>query len=356
MKSLAAIFVEQKKALVLEEVEIPKLTFGQVLVKVICSGICGSQLGEIDGVKGEDRYLPHLLGHEGTGEVLECGEGVTTVKDGDRVVLHWRKGLGIESPTPKYHSAKFGKINGGWITTFNQYAVISENRLTVIPSDFDPEVGALMGCAVTTGLGVINNNAKVKIGESVIVWGAGGIGLNIVQGAALVSAYPIIAIDLFDNKLDLAKKMGATHTINGKTANIEEEILAIVGKSGADIAIDNTGNPEIISRAYRITSPRGRTILVGVPAKGEKTQIYTLPLHFEKVLKGSHGGESNPHIDIPRYVTLYSKGILKLDPLITHRYKLEQINEAIAKMRTGEITGRCVVAMSDAYGPLHYDH
>ena len=343
MKSLAAILVKQKKPLVIEEIEIPKLTFGQVLVKVICTGICGSQLGEIDGVKGEDRYLPHLLGHEGTGEVLECGEGVTTLKDGDRVALHWRKGSGIESQTPKYQSSKLGKVNGGWITTFNQYAVISENRLTVIPSDFNPEIGALMGCAVTTGLGVINNDAKVKIGESIVVWGAGGIGLNIVQGAAMVSAYPIIAIDLFDNKLDLAKKMGATHTINGKEGNIEKKIFAVVGEDGADIAVDNTGDPGIIGSAYRITSAKGRTILVGVPAKGKETQIYTLPLHFEKVLKGSHGGESSPHIDIPKYVTLYSKGVLKLNPLITKRYNLEQINEAITDMRTGKISGRCMI-------------
>lgn len=347
MKSLAAILVEQKKPLALEEIEIPKLTFGQVLVKVICSGICGSQLGEIDGVKGEDRYLPHLLGHEGTGEVLECGEGVTTVKEGDKVVLHWRRGLGIEAPTPKYHSAKLGKVNGGWITTFNQYAVISENRLTAISSDFDSEIGALMGCAVTTGLGVINNNAKVKIGESVVVWGAGGIGLNIVQGAAMVSAYPIIAIDLFDNKLDLAKKLGATHTLNGLDANIEDEIFTIVGKNGADVTIDNTGNPEIIGSVYRITSARGRTILVGVPVKGKETQIYTLPLHFGKELTGSHGGESIPHIDIPQYVTLYSRGILKLDLLITHRYRLEQINEAITDMRSGKISGRSMINMDE---------
>jgi len=106
MKSLAAILVELEKPLVLEEVEIPKLTFGQVLVKVLCSGICGSQLGEIDGIKGKDNYLPHLLGHEGTGIVLDCGEGVTTVKDGDKVVMHWRKGAGIQSPPPIYHSNK----------------------------------------------------------------------------------------------------------------------------------------------------------------------------------------------------------------------------------------------------------
>ena len=228
MKALAAILVELEKPLVIEEIQIPKLTFGQVLVKLVCSGICGSQLGEIDGIKGADKYLPHLLGHEGSGVVIDCGEGVTTVKEMDKVVLHWRPGAGIQSPPPVYHSNSFGTVHAGWVTTFNEYAVVSENRITTIPGDFDPEIGALFGCAVTTGLGVINNNAKVKIGESVVIWGAGGVGLNIVQGAAMVSAYPIIAIDLFDHKLELALKMGATHTINAKKTNPAGGISPII--------------------------------------------------------------------------------------------------------------------------------
>ena len=206
MKGLAAVLVELGKPLVLEEIEIPKLAYGQVLVKVQCSGICGSQIGEINGAKGTDKYLPHLLGHEGTGLVLECGEGVNTVNKDDKVVLHWRQGDGIQSPTPTYHSKNLGTVNAGWVTTFNQYAVVSENRITTIPEDFDSEIAALMGCAVTTGLGVINNNAKLKIGESVVVWGSGGVGLSIVQGAALVSAYPIIAIDLHIINYNLPRK------------------------------------------------------------------------------------------------------------------------------------------------------
>ena len=346
MKSLAAILVKQKKPLVIEEIEIPKLTFGQVLVKVICTGICGSQLGEIDGAKGEDRYLPHLLGHEGTGEVLECGEGVTTVKDGDRVVLHWRKGLGLESPTPKYHSSKLGEVNGGWITTFNQYAVISENRLTVIPPDFNPEIGALMGCAVTTGLGVINNNAKVKIGQSVVVWGAGGVGLSIVQGAAMVSAFPIIAIDLYDSRLELARAMGATYTINAGDADPEEVIKGILGEGGADVVIDNTGNTKIIEKAYELTSPKGRMVLVGVPRAGNKASIYTLPLHFEKQLIGSHGGESAPDVDIPNYIKLVDAGKLELQRLLTGQYRLEEINAAIDDMRSGRVAGRVLINLT----------
>ena len=140
MKGLAAVLVELGKPLVLEELEIPKLKYGQVLVKVLCSGICGSQIGEINGVKGTDKYLPHLLGHEGTGLVLECGEGVNSVNKDDKVVLHWRKGDGIQSPAPTYHSKNLGTVNAGWVTTFNQYAVVSENRITTIPEDFDSEI------------------------------------------------------------------------------------------------------------------------------------------------------------------------------------------------------------------------
>ena len=349
MKGLAAVLVELGKPLVLEELEIPKLTYGQVLVKVLCSGICGSQIGEINGVKGTDKYLPHLLGHEGTGMVLECGEGVSTVNKDDKVVLHWRKGDGIQSPSPTYHSKNLGTVNAGWVTTFNQYAVVSENRITTIPEDFDSEIAALMGCAVTTGLGVINNNAKLKIGESVVIWGSGGVGLSIVQGAALVSAYPIIAIDLYDHKLQLAKEMGATHTINANKTNPIDEILNIVGLNGADVVIDNTGDVAIIHSAYGVTSPMGKTILVGVPRIGEEAKLYTLPLHFEKQITGSHGGEAKPAIDIPNYIKLYENGRLQLDELITHHYSLYEINEALDDIVNGITPGRCIIDMSELY-------
>ena len=221
MKGRAAILVEQKKPLVIEEIEMPPLRFGQVLVKVDCSGICGSQLGEIDGVKGPDRFLPHLLGHEGSARVLECGEGVRTVKSGDHVVLHWRKGTGLEGPAPKYKSS-LGDINAGWVTSFNEYAVISESRVTKVPDNLDVEVTAMMGCAVTTGFGVINNNAQLKIGESIVIIGAGGIGLNIVQAAVMVGGHPIIAVDLYQSRLELARSLGATETLLSSKENTEE--------------------------------------------------------------------------------------------------------------------------------------
>jgi S-(hydroxymethyl)glutathione dehydrogenase / alcohol dehydrogenase len=346
MKFQAAVLTKLKKPLVLDELEVPCLDVGQVLVKVICSGICGSQIGEINGVKGEDRFLPHLLGHEAVGTVADTGPGVTTVKEGNRVVLHWRPGTGIQAPCPKYASKSFGTVNAGWVTTFSEMAVISENRLTGVPEDTDPEIGALMGCAVTTGLGVINNNANVKIGESVVVWGAGGVGLNIVQGAAMVSANPIIAVDLYDKKLALARKLGATHAINAKAEDAKAVIESIVGPAGADVVIDNTGNVEVIRTCYDLTQPNGRTILVGVPPKGDEATIYTLPLHFDKILTGSHGGEARPAIDVPRYLALERAGVLELQSLITNRYSLSEINKAIEDMQSGQISGRCMIQMN----------
>lgn len=344
MKTRAAILVELKQPLVVDEIELPPLADGQVLIKVLCSGICGSQLGEIDGVKGPDRFLPHLLGHEGAGTVLECGPGVRHVKPDDRVVLHWRKGAGMESQPPKY---KWGahSVNAGWVTTFNEYAIVSENRITPVPADLHPDAAALMGCAVLTAFGVINNNAHLKIGESIAVFGAGGIGLNMVQAAAMVSAYPIVAIDLYDNKLTLATKLGATHTINTTRVDAEMEIRSLLGPKGADVAVDNTGNVQVIEMAYRLTAATGRTVLVGVPPNESSARICTLPLHFEKVLTGSHGGEAIPDRDIPRYVRLCQCSKLDLSNLIHSRYSLCQVNDAIADMRSGAVAGRCLIEM-----------
>jgi len=343
VKSLSAILVEQKKELALEQVEIPKLKYGQVLVKVYKSGICGSQLGEIDGVKGIDRFLPHLLGHEGVGVVVDAGGGVSTVAIDDQVVLHWRPSLGIQAEPPKYISRELGTVNAGWVTTFNEYAIVSENRLTRVPTGYNLDYAALMGCAVTTGLGVVNNNAKLKIGESIVVWGAGGVGLSIIQGAALTSAYPIIAIDIYDHKLQLAKKLGATHTINSEHQDADEEIASITNGEGADVVVDNTGNVSVIERAYINTKPSGRTILVGVPKKGDEIKVYSLPLHFGKKISGSHGGEAQPHVDIPNYIKLEKAKKLNLSHLVSARYSLADINVAIKDIRSGVISGRCMI-------------
>lgn len=341
----AAILVEQRKPLVIDEVELPSaLDVGQVLVKVHYSGICGSQLGEIDGAKGEDKFLPHLLGHEASATVVEIGPGVKHLSVGDLVVLHWRKGLGIEGSPPSY-KWQGKKLNAGWIATFNEYAIVAENRATKIPANSDLEVAALFGCAVTTGFGVIENNARVKIGESVVVFGAGGVGLNIVQAAMLVGAYPIIAVDLFDNRLLLAQKFGATHIINSKSLDASLEIKKIMAGGEVDVFIDNTGQPEIIELGYNLTKSQGRVTLVGVPKKGANINIYTLPLHFGKNIAGSHGGEAIPNTDIHRYKALFEAGRIHLKELITEKVILDDINIAIDNMKSGKTSGRCLIRM-----------
>ncbi len=344
-KIRAAVLVAQWAPLEVAELDLPEeLLFGQVLVKVHFSGICGAQINEIEGAKGPDHFLPHLLGHEGSGTVLAVGRGVKRVKKDDRVVMHWRQADGIQAETPSY-GWNGHKVNAGWVTTFNNYAVVSENRITPIPRDFDLKLATLFGCAVTIAIGVVNNDAHVKIGQSVVVFGVGGVGLNIAQAAAMVSAYPIVGIDLVDSKLDMAKRFGATHAFNSrKTADLDDQIRSIVGAGGADVVVDTTGNPRVIEQAYGLTHADGKTILVGVPRKGENVSIYTLPLHFKKVLRGSHGGDAEPHLDIPRYARLVQNGRLKLDGLITHEFKLAQINEAIQVVRGGE-AGRVIVDM-----------
>jgi S-(hydroxymethyl)glutathione dehydrogenase/alcohol dehydrogenase len=341
----AAILVEQREPLVIADIQLPDtLEYGQVLVEVLYSGICGSQIGEMDGVKGPDRYLPHLLGHEGGGIVLRTGPGVTRVKKGDHVVMHWMKGAGVEGPTPKYQWGH-RTVNAGWVTTFSNCSIVSENRVTAIPNEFNLKLAPLFGCAVTTGFGVVNNDAHVKIGHSVVVFGVGGVGLNIIQAAAMVSAYPIVGVDLLDSKQDLAMRFGASCYFNSnKGNNLSEEIRRIVGRDGADIVIDTTGNARIIEQAYELTQAHGKTILVGVPKRGNNVSLYTLPLHFNKVLTGSHGGNAEPHIDIPRLIKLWQAGKLKLDGLITHEFGLDRINEAMEVFRTGE-AGRVLVCM-----------
>jgi S-(hydroxymethyl)glutathione dehydrogenase/alcohol dehydrogenase len=342
-KTPAAILVEQKKDLVLAEIDLPStLDVGQVLVEFHYSGICGSQLGEIDGVKGPDKWLPHLLGHEASGRVLAMGPGVTHVKPDQIVVAHWRPGKGIEANTPKYNWN--GQIvNAGWITTFNKYAVISENRLTPISAQADLKTAALYGCAVTTGLGTIENKARVRFGDIVVVFGAGGIGLNLIQGASLAGAAQIIAVDLYDNRLELAKQLGATHVINGTHEDAFKGIASALNGEVPDVFIDNTGKPEVIAKGYQAIKPTGQVILVGVPQKGVETNIYTLDLHFGKSITGTTGGEALPHIDIPRYMRLFEWRRISLAPLITEVAPLQKVNQLIEGMRSGRTAGRCLI-------------
>ena len=341
----AAILVKSKTPLVVEEVIPPdELLPGQVFVKINYSGICGAQINEIDAVKGIDQYLPHLLGHEGVGVVLESGPGVTTVRKGDRVVLHWRPSAGIQSSPPKYRWGR-RKVNAGWVTTFNSHAVISENRLTIIPDSLDSRIATLFGCAVTTAFGVVDNDAQLKIGQSVLIFGIGGVGLNIAQAASMKSGYPIVGVDVTDKKLKRGKSFGLTHGLLASSDDLQGQIREIVGSAGADVVIETTGNSRVIEKAYNLTHSDGKTILVGVPNKGDNISIPSLPLHFNRVLTGSHGGDSVPDQDIPRIIRLVDAGKLNLEGLITHEFSLDNINEALEVFRSGE-AGRVILTMT----------
>jgi S-(hydroxymethyl)glutathione dehydrogenase/alcohol dehydrogenase len=344
----AAILTQTRAPLEVAELRMPeRLSFGQVHVRIHYSGICGAQLNEIEAAKGEDKFLPHLLGHEGSGTVVAVGEGVKRVKAGDRVVLHWRQSAGLQSEPPKYDWN--GKtVNAGWVTTFNDEAIVSENRLTVIPPDFPLHLAPLFGCAVTTAVGVVNNDAQIKIGQSVVIFGVGGVGLNIAQAAQMVSANPIVGVDLLDSKLTMAREWGLTHAFNSRTEGdaLAAKIREIVGAGGADVVVDTTGNARVIEEAYNLTHADGRTILVGVPRKGDNASIYTLPLHFKKILKGSHGGSVSPDIEIPRLIKLVAQNKMRLEGLVTHTFPLHQINEAIAALRSGE-AARVMLSMRE---------
>src|SRR5580700_9533742 len=341
----AAILARSRQPLVVDEIALPDaLDAGQVLVEVLHTTICGAQINEIDAVKGPDKFLPHLLGHEASARVIEVGPGVAHVKPGDTVVLHWRPSQGIQS-RPAAYRWRGEHLNAGWVTTFNRHAVVSENRMTAISPDFDLKIAPLFGCAVTTAAGVVNNDAGLKIGESVAIFGVGGVGLNLVQFARLAGGNPIVAIDLLDHKLDMARERGATHCINaGKVADVAAAVRAIVGDKGPDKVIETTGVKGVIEMAYDLTHPDGTCVLVGVPH--EKVTISTLPIHFDKVLTGSHGGDARPHVDIPRIIRLVQAGRLSFDGIITHEFPLVDINAALDLVRSGK-AGRVLVSLGE---------
>jgi len=335
----AAILEKQGAPLVVEDIELPALGVGQCLVRVYASGICGKQLGEISGAFGPDKYLPHLMGHEGGGVVESIGAGVTRVKPRDHVALHWRKGTGIESACPKYKRGD-GLVGGGAVTTFQEYSVVSENRLTVVDESTPHDVAALMGCAVTTGMGVVFNEARLQPGQNIAVIGCGGVGLSIIQAAALASAGNIAALDLYPTKLALAQECGATRTIN-----LADSWLGLKFITDYDFIVDTTGKPDLIAEAYHLVAPGGKVIMVGQPPRSKALVLPDVAGDFKgKTLMDSTGGHTSPNEDIPRYLRLYRKGLLRIDNLITHRFPLGRVHEALDTVRSG-CAGRVILEM-----------
>lgn len=333
MYTQAAILVETGKPLVVDEIEIPKLQPGQVLVEIAFSGVCHTQLLEVRGRRGADPYLPHCLGHEGSGRVLEVGEKVEKVKPGDLVILSWIKGSGANVLRSAYLWR--GKtVNAGSITTFSRYSVISENRLTPISPDFPLREAALVGCAIPTGFGSVFNTARPKAGESLAVFGCGGVGLCAIRGAAITGCVPIIAIDIRPEKLKAAKTMGATHFINAK----EEDPVEAIQKIGPlDYAIEASGSPMAMNQALKsVRNQGGKAVIIGNAHHGSTIPIDPRELNHGKQLLGTWGGDNNPDIHYPRYCNLIRYGGLQANSLISKIYALHQINQALDDLEGGK--------------------
>lgn len=345
----AAILERSREPLVVDNVAPAEdLKAGQVLVKIRYSGICGAQINEIDATKGPDKFLPHLLGHEGIGEIVEIGPLVRTVAVGDTVVLHWMPGTGIQSD-PAAYIWRNDRLNAGWVTTLSEMSIVSENRVTKFESRLDPRFAPLLGCAATTAAGVIGRDAGLRLGESVVVLGTGGVGLLVVEAARASGGFPIVGVDIVSDRLEYARHMGATATLNAAEEGdeLEKAIRTALDGTLPDVVIETTGHTSMIELGYRLASSGGRCILVGVPRHDEPATIDSLPLHFETLLTGSKGGGTRPEIDIPRLANLAVNGLFRLQDLPITMLALDQVNEGIDAVRQG-LPGRVVINMQPA--------
>ncbi len=343
MKIKAAVLHQLHAPLKIEEIEIPPLKKGQLLVRILCSGICRAQYNEIVGLKGPDRYLPHLLGHEASGIVEEIGPGVTKVKRGDYVALSWIQGSGLEGG-PKQYKNGSQMINAGAVTTFSEYSVVSENRVTKISKKIPPDIASIIGCAVVTGMGIINNTLKAPRGSSVVIFGVGGVGLSAVLGARARGCSPIAAVDVSSQKLAMARRFGATDALDANQKGLLKRLRPIAPE-GFYFSIDASGVKAAMETAFEAINVRGTCVIAGNLGKEEKISLHPFELIKGKRIIGTWGGETVPERDIPGYVRDFCSGRLPLERLITHRFKLEEINTAFEVLQSGE-AGRIVIEMA----------
>jgi S-(hydroxymethyl)glutathione dehydrogenase / alcohol dehydrogenase len=344
MKTQAALLVQTGQPLVIADIEIPALKTGQVLVEIAYSGACGTQVMEWRGDKGEDKWVPHCLGHEGSGTVIEAGPAVSRVKAGDKVVLSWIKGSGIEAGGAVYAWGD-RKVNAGGVTTFQRHAVVSENRLTSLPADLPMDIAVLLGCAAPTGMGAVYNVLKLRPGDAIAVFGTGGIGLNAVMAAALAGAMPVIGVDPNPTRRALAKTYGATHVIDPTAADPAAEIRKIV-PGGVDVAVEASGVPAVMEQAINATRQQGgRAVVIGNAKHGATLQLNPGVFNQGKSLLGTWGGDSVPERDYGRFARLLSAGRFPVRDLLSKPYGLEQINQALADLAAGVI-GRPLIDMS----------
>lgn len=340
----AAILTELNAPLKITEYGLTELKFGQVHVRVTQSGICGAQLQEIRGEKTAP--LPRLIGHEAAGVVEAVGTGVK-IPVGSKVVLHWRLGAGIESDFPQYIipgpverykvESYWETITSGKVVTFADQVIVSENRCTAVPMDTPDDLCALLGCGLSTALATVENDARVKFGESVLILGIGGLGVNLIRACKLRQAGRIVACDVHPSKQPLAESMGASYV----DAND-------VGASGQfDAIIDTTGHPDVFKAALPRLNSEGRYVMVGQPRPGTSLEMSNARHMFDgagKSICATQGGGFRPHIDIPRYVQLHKAGLLSLDGIVSERLPLAEINRGLDLVRQGQAS-RVMVMM-----------
>lgn len=362
VRARAAIYVEPKKPLVVDEVEFPDPAADQVLVKLFASGLCHSQLHTMQRPARPGHRLPALLGHESTGVVAAKGREVRHVKEGDHVITTWvdRDNATTNQPLVMHALNDRAQYRADWrgkavmhsAATWAEYALAQERVVVPMPKDLATDVTSIIGCAVMTGAGAILNALEVRSGQSVAVFGAGGIGLCAISAAAIVDAYPVIAVDIQDRKLEFARRFGATHTINSEQTDAVQAIKDLTG-SGADFAIDAIGLPETQEQILRAVRPgyagmsRGGTaLLVGITPPGAKATLDTSLFSGHRCFRRTSGGDSKPERDFPIFLRWFREGKLKLDELVTNRYELDAINQAVEDLAHGRILGRGILTFN----------
>lgn len=344
MLTYGAILEKQNAPLVLDEFDLSLPSFGQVLVEVLYTSICGTQIGEIKGRKGPDKYLPHLLGHEALGRVSSIGDGVTTVDEGDYVILHWMEGSGV-SCGPIVHRWRGSPLNAGKVTTFSKHTLVSENRCTKVSDAIASSQSVapylpLFGCAVPTVVGSFENQIRSKFGGRGLVLGAGGLGF--IQVAMLVNSLRFSSVTVLDHS---PAALGAIKN-RFPEAECVDSIEHMHYRAGYDLVIDNTGSTELLAKGFDLLGTRGQMVCFGVPGCGEKTPINTLDLHFGKSVVGIFGGNGDVSLDIPRYIGwLAENGQLPDFLPEVHVAPFDTINEQIESLVANKVSGRVVLDM-----------
>lgn len=335
----AAILYREGDPLQIRTIYHNRLLNGQVLVKILYSGVCRSQLMEVRGLRGKDEWIPHLLGHEGLGIVESVGKGVTKVKKGDEVILSWIAGEGMEAPGATYKCDNGEIINSGKVTTFSNYSVVSENRVTIKPHGLSSKIAVLYGCALPTGAGMVLNELNLKKQSSIIIYGLGGIGISALIATKALGLREIIAIDNSEIKLNYAREIGIKHVFNSNSNHLFEKIRDITN-GGADYCIESCGLTKTIEHAFNLINEySGQLFFASHPAESSKIEINPHDLIKGKKIFGSWGGSSNPDRDFPLFHELLKSedSSDNLEKLITKEYSLNEINQALNDLESGQV-------------------